>query len=127
MPHIGGRKVEHRYTVAERTQQLHALVFALDELIPVLRALPEFSDRVAEYQAARERAVELTQVGFDQGDLSSLSRAVPDLFYRHKDWAPPLVELADGRWSEPKWFIELERKLQPVLEAAQKLQTLGYY
>jgi hypothetical protein len=119
--------MEHRCTPAERRQQLRVLAAALDELILVVIALPEFAPRTSDYQAARDRAIELDKTGFSQDDLSSLARSVPDLFSRYKDWVPPLIKGEDSRWCEPEWFVQLERKLQPALKAAELLRTLGFY
>lgn len=116
--------MEHRYTLADRREQLETLVEALDELIPLVLARPEYVAWAHEYRTARSRAAELLQAGFDQADLSSLSRAVPEL--SHKDWEP-LEKMDDGQWREPAWFVGFASKHQSVSDAATLLRTVGYY
>ena len=68
----------------------------------------------------------LLATSFTQTDLSKLSRAIPDIYDRHKEWVPPLEETDQGA-QEPKWFQELETYLNPVLNSAQRLREIGYY
>ncbi len=95
--------------------------------MPLLEKHPELSSYVQDYEAARSAAVSLLQGGLDQGDLSALSRSVPDLFPRHRDWAPPRVQGDKGRWLIPRWFVEVDDALQRVLRVAEQLRTVGYY
>lgn len=118
---------EHFYTTRDRERQLEELARAMGELIPVVRGIPEFSGRACEYERALTEVERLRREGFDQGQLSALSRSVPDLFYRFKEWSPPSERLPDGTWREPEWFTGLEAKLQPALAAARRLGEIGYY
>jgi hypothetical protein len=115
---------EHGYTVEERRQQLVDLAAALPRLIEMVRTLPKLLHLVPEYEGALVRTGELLKQGFDQAQLSSLSRSVPDAFIRHEEWSPPLELHADGSWREPEWFAPLEERLQPVLKAAGMLREL---
>lgn len=118
---------EYRYTIADRQVQLDRLAAALQELVPVLAALPEFAAAVPIYEAAQQQAEHLRREGFTQDQLTALARSVPDLFYRHKDWSPPAEPTAAGGWQEPAWFTRLEARLQPALAAAAILESVGYY
>jgi hypothetical protein len=100
---------------------------SLGELIPVAEATPATINLVSQYREALERTRALIGGAFNQDDLSSLSRCIPDAFHRHKDWMPPLEQSEDGRWQEPDWFKRLEAKLLPVLDIAAKLREIGYY
>jgi hypothetical protein len=117
---------EYHYTEIDRKSQLAALRQALVELIPVAKStgVPQS----AAYERALAETGRLIARGFVQEELTSLSRMVPDVVLRHKDWESQLlVRNADGRWVFPKWFEELECKLQPALKAAGVLAVLGYY
>jgi hypothetical protein len=46
---------------------------------------------------------------------------------RHKNWMPPMHQIETGEWVEHEWWTLLDEKLQPVLNLARTLQTLGYY
>ena len=118
---------ERFYTRAERQRQLVDLINALTELIPEVERLIDFADNAEAYREARSIAKRLLREGFTQDDLSALSRAVPDLFSRHKDWIPPLESTGGGGWKEADWFVQLDGKLQPVLKAAFLLRTVGHY
>ena len=118
---------EYRYTPEDRRKQLEALASALGELIPVVAELPEFSPRVGEYEAALRMTERLLRAGFTQEQASALSDAVPDLYFRHKEWCPPLIRTSSGEWREPEWFVRLESRLQPALRAAAALRVVGYY
>ena len=118
---------DHYFTAEDRKAQLAALASALRELIPVIASLSPVAHRDVEYRSALEQCQHLLQVGFTQEQLSALSRSVPDLFFRHKEWGPPLEQAPDGRWLEASWFANLDSKLQPVLRAAEALRYVGYY
>lgn len=113
------------YTRAERQRQLVDLINALTVLIPEVERLSDFANKAENYREARSVAKRLLKEGFTQDDLSALSRSIPDLFSRHKDWVPPLEPTAGGGRKEADWFVRLDGKLQPVLEAAFLLRTLG--
>lgn len=118
---------EYRYTEADRKSQLNALAVALSELIPRVRENTEFASKAKSYEDALAVARSLLSDGFNQDQLSQLGRAVPDLYFRHKEWTPPLEKSSDGAWKEPEWFVRLEEKLAPALAAAELLTTVGYY
>ena len=103
------------------------LIDALSELIPMVVNNPSHVQRSDEYVDALEKAKLLLLQGFDQDELSDLSRSVPDLYFRHKEWTPPMERDSAGNWCEPTWFSDLEKKLLPVLDAAKVLRTVGYY
>jgi hypothetical protein len=117
----------HYYTQQERVKQLKTLIDALSELIPLIANDPLHVRRSDEYIDALERAKLLLSQGFCQEELSALSRSVPDLYFRHKDWQPPMERDSEGNWHETIWFADLEKKLLPALNAAQVLRTIGYY
>jgi hypothetical protein len=118
---------EHFYSGEERRGQLEELAEALEALIPLVIDLPAYAPRAPVYERALGEARRLVCAGFTQEELSSLARSVPDLFYRFKEWSPPVEEQQDGSWLEPEWFAALEPRLQRVLEAARRLSEVGYY
>jgi len=114
------------YTKVDRIKQLKVLSQALGKLVPI--AEKYVPNKLEQYKNAIARTAFLLKNGFTQDDLSSLSRSVPDVFDRHRDWKSEILEQKeDGSWCEPDWFTELEKVLQPVLEAAGMLRQLGYY
>lgn len=116
----------HTYTKEDRIHQLNELEKALNDLIPI--AAKSSIAKLREYEQAISEVKRLLKDGFTQKDLSLLSRSVPDVFDRHRDWESQYLEQkTDGTWYEPDWFIELEKVLQPTLEAAGVLRQLGYY
>jgi hypothetical protein len=102
---------EYRYTLNDRTKQLHALEQSLVDLIPVAEATPATINLTPQYRYALEKVTALIDGVFDQEDLSNLARAIPDAFHRHKDWMSPLEPSEDGHWQEPEWFKRLDSKL----------------
>lgn len=118
---------EYKYTKAEKTEQLKAVIEALEKFVPYLEANERYQAQSPIYRAALMEAEDLFNDGFDQDALNQLSEDIPDLFHRHKEWIPPLEEDKNGKLQEPTWFTELETHLQPVLEAASKLPVVGYY
>jgi hypothetical protein len=118
---------EHRYGIGERQRQLAELVASLRALIPVVAETPQVSHLTIAYEQAMAQATALLHAGFRQEELSALSRSVPDIVSRHKDWMPPLEQEKDGSWREAPWFTNIEPLLQPVLKAAGLLRVLGYY
>lgn len=116
---------EHYYTEADRRSQLAALRAALTELIPAAEAAGV--SQVTAYQQALSETDRLLASGFTQEDLKALSRMVPDVVPRSKDWESQLlVQNSEGNWVFPGWFETLEPKLQPALEAAAVLGFIGY-
>ena len=116
---------EHYYTEADRRSQLTALRAALLELIPAAESarVPQ----LAAYQAALSETDRLLASGFTPEDLKSLSRMVPDVIPRYRDWESQLlIQNPQGEWVFPTWFATLEPKLRPVLEAAAMLGFVGY-
>lgn len=118
---------EHRYTAEERITQLTRLAAALREAIPAVALHSPVAHRDVEFRAALAECERLLQTGFTQEELSTLSRAVPNLFPRYKDWMPPMERAPNGQLFEAPWFAELDAKLQPVVHAAGKLREVGYY
>ena len=118
---------EYRYTVLDREAQLRQLVAALPPLIEHVRGRPQFASVAPQYEAALDTARALLASGFTEEQLSTLGRSVPDVFVRHKEWTPPLVQYQDGSWVEAEWFTELEAVLQPAMRAAGILCLVGYY
>lgn len=118
---------EYRYSTKDRQAQLERLAAALRSLIAVLPSIQEFSSRVGDYESALQRCEALLLKDFTQEQVSELSRSVPDLYFRHKEWVPPLERTPAGEWREPDWFVGLEERLQAVLKAAELLRIVGYY
>ena len=73
-------------------------------------------------------AKQLLADGFNQEELSALSRSVPRLFWLHKEWIPPLEPAKTGSgFTEPAWFQRLEPLESNVSAAAEKLRVIGEY
>ncbi|GGD12714.1 hypothetical protein [Halopseudomonas salina] len=116
----------YTYTKNDRTEQLNELCLALSRLIPIAEKYAP--GNLQQYEGAKAEADFLLTNGFTQEELSTLSREVPDVVDRHRDWESQILEQQeDGTWCEPSWFVELEAVLQPALEAAGVLRRLGYY
>ena len=118
---------EHRFTHAERLDQLERLAAGLRALLAVLAAVPEQAGRVEEFRALLARCEGLRQEGFGAEALAELGRSVPDLWVRHKEWEPPVERDGAGRLRVTAEFVRLDEALQPVLRAAEELRTLGWY
>jgi hypothetical protein len=118
---------EYYFTTDDRRVQLSNLAVALRNLIPLVAALSSESKRATDYASALQRCEELLEKGFTQTEISALARSVPDLYARHKEWVPPLEQTPAGRWQEPAWFVDLEARLQPALQAAEVLRQVGYH
>jgi phosphoglycerate-specific signal transduction histidine kinase len=114
----------HIYTEVERREHLHTLVDAIEKLLPELEVDQQSLRHVSAYTQALDKANQLLSCGFIQSELSELSRAVPRLFWLHKDWAPPLEGLPP---TEPMWFKRLEPLEGEVQRAAEKLRVVGEY
>ncbi|MFM2479589.1 hypothetical protein [Celerinatantimonas sp. MCCC 1A17872] len=115
---------EYRYTKEDRIKQLKILIPALENLIAYLKENKLFLEQVGSYESALEQARRLLMEGFTQQELSALGRSVSDLFFRHKEWVPPFEQ---ENLEPAKWFVELEKYLQPALSAAGILSIIGYY
>lgn len=118
---------EYRYTEEDRKNQLGKLIPALESLISHMKNERLFMDKISVYELALTEANRLLNEGFTQKELSELDRGVPDLFYRHKEWYPPLEDESNNLSKPAKWFEELEEYLQPAREAAGVLSIIGYY
>lgn len=112
---------------AEKTKDLKELKHAIEAFLPVVQDTVELQQTAEAYQACLAEAERLLSEGFRQKDLSELAGAVPQLFWLHKEWVPPLVQAADGRWQEPEWFKRAEPNHQRVIEAASQLRVVGTY
>lgn len=114
----------HIYSEEEQREHLQTLVDAIGKLLPELEVNHQFVRDVPDYTQALDRANQLLNCGFGQSELSELSRAVPRLFWLHKDWLPPLEGLPP---TEPTWFKRLEPLDGEVQSAAEKLRMIGKY
>lgn len=114
------------YTHADRVKQLTGLSRALERLCLHLKETGLFPEMLPIYTSCNHDVETLLTSSFSQSELSEQSRAIPDLYNRHKEWCPPLEQTASGM-KEPGWFIELEAHLHPVLESARRLRETGYY
>lgn len=103
------------------------LKHSVEALLLVVRETPELQQAAPAYQACIQEAERLLSVGFRQEELSALAGSVPQLFWLHKEWVPPLVQEPDGRWQEPEWFKRAEPLHQRVIEAASQLRVVGAY
>lgn len=118
---------EYRFNQNDRRLQLQELVATLDDLIPLVAQYPELRHQQHLYENGKAQALQLLQREFSQQEVLALGKSIPDLFYRYREWEPPMEQRPDGSWQEPQWFAELEPRLQKVLSAADKLRSLGYY
>ncbi|GAB0062820.1 MULTISPECIES: hypothetical protein [Pseudomonas] len=117
---------QHFYTTAERIQQLRQLERGLANLVPfsILMGLAQ----TPHYEDALRRTRILLETGFNQADLTSLARAIPDVFHRGRDWeAQYLVKKPDGSWGFSEEYLNIQARLGPVMRAVDALRTLGYY
>ena len=86
---------EYRHTEEDRLIQLQKLVTTLECLISYLKQKQLFLNKIDSYESALQEAKNLLENGFNQQQLSTLGRSVPDLFSRHKEWIPPLENEGD--------------------------------
>lgn len=114
----------HIYSDEERREHLQTLVDAIEKLLPELEVNHQSMRDVPAYTQALDRTKQLLSCGFVQSELSELSRAVPRLFWLHKDWIPPLEGQPP---KEPTWFKRLEPLEGEVQRAAEKLRVVGEY
>lgn len=115
-----------RYSQDDRRKQLEELLESFDNLCRHLKDTDLFPEMLNVYVSRKLDVASLLKTSFSQSELSKLSRNIPDIYNRHKDWLPPL-EQSHGKLREPDWFVELEACLQPVLKNAQLLRELGFY
>lgn len=116
-----------KYGVAAKKKHLQEFSRSLEAFLSHVEAVPELQSSAPSYRECLVRADNLLANGFSQEQLSELSRSVPQLFWLHKEWVPPLELALDGRWVEPRWFREYAPKHQAVVEAAEQLRVLGEY
>ena len=119
----------HYFTLTERQQHLRTLAEALERLLTELELTGQYQEQLSAYRASFAEARRLLENGFNQEDLSSLSRNVPRLFWLHTHWMPPLEKSKDkdGGFSEPAWFQRLAPIEEQVSAAAEKLRFIGEY
>ena len=117
----------HLVDNTERLQQLKSLVAAIQAFLPVLAGVEDLRKSIPAYEACVAEAERLVAEGFSQADLSNLSRAVPCLFWIHKEWMPQLEQATDGNYSEPSWFRVADSLHQAVHDAAEELRVIGRY
>lgn len=108
-------------------QQLSELKSAIVAFIPVASEMAALQGSVAAYQGGLAEIDRLLSEGFCQDDLSVLSRAVPRVFWLHKEWTPELERIVDGRYREPSWFAAADKLHQRVQDAAEALKIVGWY
>ena len=114
------------YTHVERKAHLTKLKKALERLCTHLEKTGLFPEALNVYKTSKTDVELMFITAFSQSDLSKLSRSIPDLYNRHKDWQRPLEKTEVG-FREPDWFKELETYLQPVLQNARLLREIGHY
>ena len=114
-----------QYSHAVRVKQLHQLRQALVDFISVIDKTHELSEWRSAYEQSLVEVDKLIEGDFDQAALSALSRAIPKLFWVHKEWIPPLTLTPDGRWEEPLWFKEANSKHQEVTDLAFAFRVVG--
>jgi hypothetical protein len=87
----------------------------------------ELRESASAYRACEEEVSRLLDSSFSQEDLSRLSRAVPRIFWLHKEWVPPLVQKPDGSYEEAQWFVAADPLHQRVDQLASELRVLRRY
>jgi len=117
----------HIVSNIERIRQLNALASAVQALLPALDGVQVLRGSIPAFERCLAETTRLLEHGFVQDDLSSLSRAVPKLFWLHKEWTPQLERRADGSYVEPSWFNAVDRLHQEVQDAAEELRVVGRY
>ncbi|PTU66076.1 hypothetical protein DB032_14665 [Chromobacterium sp. Panama] len=108
-------------------QQLSELKSAIVAFMPVVSEVATLQGSVAAFQGCLAEIDRLLSEGFCQDDLNVLSRAVPRVFWLHKEWTPELERMVDGRYREPWWFVAADKLHQRVQEAAEELKIVGRY
>ncbi|WP_339080812.1 hypothetical protein [Pseudomonas sp. TMP9] len=118
----------HYFTNSEREGQILKLIAALEELTACLNKTGLYQAELIQYQTAIEQAQHLLSAGFSQAELGNLNRQVPNLFWLHREWSPPLEKNPDGPgFRESEWFKLLEPLEQNVVSAAAVLRQVGEY
>lgn len=118
----------HYYSEKERAKHLSNLIGAIEALLPELEKSGQYLESLATYEKACSVAKQLLTEGFNQDELSALSRNVPRLFWLHKEWSPPLEPTKfGGGFSEPAWFQRLEPLESKVSSSAEILRVIGEY
>ncbi|KJV24803.1 hypothetical protein VI06_21125 [Aquitalea magnusonii] len=82
----------------DRMLQLSELQSAIVAFIPEVSDVAMFQEAVVAYHRCLVEIDRLLSEGFCQDDLSVLSRAIPRVFWLHKEWTPDLERMADGGW-----------------------------
>jgi len=117
----------HIVSNSERIRQLNALASALRALLPALDSVEALRGSIPAFERSLVETTRLLEHGFVQDDLSTLSRAVPKLFWLHKEWTPQLERRPDGSYVEPSWFNVADGLHQAVQDAAEELRVVGRY
>ena len=118
----------HYYSEKEQARHLQGLVNAIEAFVPELQQSGHHLETLVAYQRSCAEAKQLLLQGFVQEDLSNLSRSVPQLFWLHKEWSPPVEWLAlAGESRDAHWFKRLEPLEAAVTAAAEKLRVVGEY
>jgi hypothetical protein len=116
---------EHVYSHDEKQSHLRDFVDAMELLL----ASPDLQDQYPEWQTHYVGCLRcgrlLLDTGFTQVDLSALSRSFQPALWAHPHWNPPLIEMPDGTWREPEWFLRFERIHEQAAKAAERLRVLG--
>lgn len=111
----------------DRVRQLTALKTAIVAFLPVVSSVDTLRSSVPAFQGCLTEVERLLSDGFNQEELSALSRAVPRLFWLHKEWTPQLERAADGGYQEPSWFAAADTLHQHVQDTAEELRIVGRY
>ena len=117
----------HIVSNSERVRQLNVLASALRALLPVLDSVEALRGSIPGFERCLAETTRFLDHGFVQDDLSILSRAVPKLFWLHKEWTPHLERQPDGSYAEPSWFNAADGLHQAVQDAAEELRVVGRY
>jgi hypothetical protein len=117
---------EVRYSIRDRITQLSELAEALAELLPILQSTPELAEHTERFGGYLERSRELLQFP-GEDEIQEFGRSIDDIFYRHREWEPPMLKLPDGTREIVLWYAHVDRPLGRVMQAAERLTQLGYY
>ncbi len=117
----------HMVDDGDRVRQLNDLKRAIEAFLPIVSRVDELRAFAAAYEACLAEVERLLAEGSDQEQLSCLSRAIPRLFWLHKEWTPQLERTADGLYREPAWFAAADSLHQHVQDAAEELRIVGRY
>lgn len=119
----------HYFSKLERRQHLQELIDALTAFLPELERSGHYLEQLPDYRKALAEARQFLEQGFSQEDLNELSRRIPQLFWLHKEWVPPLEpsSLHGAAFVEPEWYKRLEPFESRVREFATRLRFTGEY